>query len=67
MATLSRGKRIVFSLVPVALMLLALAAAELVVRRVSPSASAPLVLNATYDGIEWHAVNRAHLRKYFPA
>jgi len=67
MATLSRGKRIAFSLVPVALLLLALVAAEAVVRRVSPSASAPLVLNTTYDGIEWHVVNRAHLKKYFPA
>ena len=67
MPTLSRGKRILFSLLPAALLLLALVAAELAVRRTSPSASAPLVLTATYDGIEWNVVNRAHLKKYFPA
>jgi len=67
MQTLSRGKRILFSLLPLALLLLALVAAELIVRRTSPSASAPLVLTATYDGIDWNIVNRSHLKKYFPA
>ncbi|MBP1654456.1 MAG: Tetratricopeptide repeat-containing protein, partial [Bacteroidetes bacterium] len=67
MPTLSRGKRIVFSLLPVAVLLLALVTAELVVRRTSPSASAPLVVTGTYDGIEWNIVNRSHLKKYFPA
>jgi tetratricopeptide (TPR) repeat protein len=65
--TLSRGKRIVFSIVPVAVLLLALVTGELVVRRTSPSASSPLVVTGTYDGIEWNIVNRAHLKKYFPA
>ena len=67
MANLSLGKRILFSFVPVALLLLALAGAEAVVRRTSPSASAPLTVTATYDEIDWEIVNRAHLKKYFPA
>jgi tetratricopeptide (TPR) repeat protein len=67
MTRIPLAKRIVFSLVPVVMLMAALAAAEFVARKISPSASAPLTVTGTYDGITWNIVNRAHLKKYFPA
>ncbi len=63
-----RFKRIVFSFVPVAVIILMLAFAELALRVFSPSLAAPLVSVTTLeDGNEYYQVNRRYLERYFSA
>jgi tetratricopeptide (TPR) repeat protein len=60
-------KHIVFSLVPVALLLLVLLAAEFVLRAFDVAPPPPLVTEVNFDGVTWYQTNRGYLAKYFPA
>jgi tetratricopeptide (TPR) repeat protein len=67
MPELSRKKKILFSLLPTALLLVLLAAVELVLRAALPAPDRELTREVTYDGLRWHEINRAYLARYFPA
>ncbi|MGB6034063.1 MAG: tetratricopeptide repeat protein [Bacteroidota bacterium] len=64
---LSTTKKIIFSLIPVSLLLVVLVLAEVLLRIFLPARPEPLVTQAVYDRIEWYQVNRGYLGKYFPA
>lgn len=59
-------KRIVFSLLPLAVLLLLLAGAEIMLRLTSGPATEEPAREARFDGVEWFETNRGLLRKYFP-
>jgi len=61
-----RQKNIIFSLLPTLALLGLLVVAEIALRLFSPNPNAEPVLDVSFDGIEWHQVNRAYLAKYFP-
>jgi tetratricopeptide (TPR) repeat protein len=63
--TVSRKKAIVFSLVPVTVLLLLLGLAEVVLRLTKPVEEPGLVREVKYDGIEWFETDRSYLRNYF--
>jgi tetratricopeptide (TPR) repeat protein len=63
----ARAKHILFSLIPVVLLLLLIAAAEFALRAFDVAPPPPLVTEVRYDGTEWYQTNRAYLSKYFPA
>jgi len=60
-------KKVLFSLIPVSLLLLLLVLAELLLRAFLPARAEPLVTEVIYDRIEWYQVNRSYLGRYFPA
>lgn len=60
-------KRILFSILPAALLAVLLVAAELILRWVSPVPPARLAEEVQFDGITWYQTNRAFLGKYFPS
>ena len=62
-----RPKYIVFSFIPVALLLLVLVGAEFVLRALDVAPPPPLVTEVSYDGVTWYQTNRSYLAKYFPA
>jgi tetratricopeptide (TPR) repeat protein len=61
-----RSKHILFSIVPVALLLVLLVVAELILHLLDVTPPPPLVTETSYDGITWYQTNRAYLSKYFP-
>ena len=63
----TRAKHILFSLIPVILLLLLIVAAEVTLRAFDVAPPPPLVTEVRYDGFEWYQTNRAYLAKYFPA
>ncbi len=60
-------KKVLFSLIPVSLLLLLLVLTELLLRAFSPVRAEPLVTEVIYDRIEWYQVNRSYLGRYVPA
>jgi tetratricopeptide (TPR) repeat protein len=64
---ISTSKKILFSLTPAFIVLVALALAETGLRLFNESLAVPLATPVTYDGIEWLQINRGYLEKYFPA
>lgn len=65
--TISRGKRLAFSLVPTLGILLLLVAAEYILRATGPAVDDGLVTEVHFDGITWYQTNRSALHRYFPA
>ncbi len=65
--TMSRWKRLVFSLVPTLVILLLIVAAEYLLRATGPPADDGLVTEVQFDGTTWYQTNRASLRRYFAA
>jgi tetratricopeptide (TPR) repeat protein len=63
----TRAKHILFSLIPVVLLLLLIVAAEFTLRAFDVAPPPQLVTEVRYDGSEWYQTNRAYLAKYFPA
>jgi len=66
-AGLSRGKKLLFSVVPVSAVCLLLLFLEAGLRLFSPSTASHLLGSVSYDGREWTQINRSSLAKYFPA
>jgi len=62
-----RTKQILFSIVPVLLLMGLLVALEYTLRAFGVATPPPLVTETRYDGITWYQTNRAYLVKYFPA
>jgi tetratricopeptide (TPR) repeat protein len=60
-------KRLIFSLLPVTLLVALLVLAEFALRWLVPSAEDHLTSRVSHDGVEWYQINRACLRRYFPA
>lgn len=60
-------KKMVFALLPAALLVALLAGAEVLLRVVDPVPPEPFVHEVTFDGVTWYETNRAWLRRYFPA
>ena len=60
-------KHIVFSLIPVMLLLLLITVTEFTLRAFGVAPPPPLVTETLYDGVTWYQTNRAYLVKYFPA
>ena len=65
--TLPLWKRILFSVVPVTLLIALLIAAELILRQTSPLPPPHLVDEVQFDGISWYQTSRPFLTRYFPA
>lgn len=65
--TISRGKRLIFSLIPTLGILLLLVAAEYILRATGPAMDEGLVTEVQFDGITWYQTNRSSLHRYFPA
>jgi tetratricopeptide (TPR) repeat protein len=61
-----RAKHIIFSIIPVALLLVLLVVVELVLRLCEVAPPPQIVTEASYDGETWYQTNRAYLSKYFP-
>jgi tetratricopeptide (TPR) repeat protein len=66
MSNLSRRKAVLFSLLPVTVLVLILALVEGMLRMTQKEAEVPLVLEMRYDGVTWLGANRSYLGKYFP-
>ncbi|HMD13167.1 MAG TPA: hypothetical protein VKI62_00935, partial [Bacteroidota bacterium] len=64
---LSHGKKFLFSIIPVLILLFLLTGLEYSLRHFYPSNESRLTINSNYDGIDWYQVNRGFLEKYFPA
>ena len=64
---ISRTKKILFSLVPVSVLLVVLVIAEILIRIFVPSEAESLATEEVFDKIQWYQVNRKYLGKYFPA
>ncbi|HXX64364.1 MAG TPA: hypothetical protein VEO56_11275 [Bacteroidota bacterium] len=64
---LSTQKRIIFSILPAALLAFILIMVELSLRLFAPSLDSPLVREMTVDSTAYYQVNRGYLEKYFPA
>jgi tetratricopeptide (TPR) repeat protein len=62
-----RVRHIVFSLLPVTILLLLIVLAETGLRVFSPRQHAALADTVSFDGITWYQTNRTFLKKYFPA
>jgi tetratricopeptide (TPR) repeat protein len=62
----TRRKNIIFSLLPTLGVIGVLVLGEIALRVFSPNPNGEPVLDLSFDGIEWHQVNRAYLAKYFP-
>jgi len=67
LARLPLWKRILFSILPAARLVVALVAAEVILRWESPVPPAKLAEEVQFDGITWYQTNRAFLGKYFPS
>lgn len=65
--TLSRRKKILFSLAPAALLAVLLILTEAGLRLFAPSLASPLVFEEIRDSTTWYRVNRRYLERYFPA
>jgi tetratricopeptide (TPR) repeat protein len=65
MGALTVRKKIIFSGITIALVIVVLGCAEAILRIVSPRQEQALVSTVTYDGIRWHKINRSFLKKYF--
>lgn len=65
--TLPLWKRILFSVVPVTVLIALLIVAELILRQTSSVLPAHLVDEVQFDGISWYQTNRSFLAGYFPA
>jgi tetratricopeptide (TPR) repeat protein len=65
--SLSRGKILLFSVIPAAILLMLLAGAEVLIRVLHPEDDLALAREVRYDGIDWYETNRSALRVYFPA
>ncbi len=63
---LSRGKLLLFSVIPAAVLLVLLVGTELLIRVLHPEDDLALVREVRYDGIDWYETNRSALRLYFP-
>jgi tetratricopeptide (TPR) repeat protein len=61
----SRGKMVVFSLIPAAILLVLLVGTELLIRVIHPEDDLALVREVHYDRIDWYETNRSALRPYF--
>lgn len=61
----SRTKHLLFSAVPVVLLVLALACAEVMLRFFGVATPPPLVTEVQYDGVHWYQTNRGFAAKYF--
>ena len=66
MSNLSRRKAVVFSLLPVTVLVVILAVVEGVLRMTQAEKEVPLVLEFRYDGVTWLGANRSYLARYFP-
>ncbi len=64
--TISRGKRLAFSLVPTLGIILLLVAAEYILRATGSAVDDGLVSEVQFDGTTWYQTNRSYLRRYFP-
>jgi len=62
----ARQKNLLFSLLPTLAVAGVLVVTEFSLRLFAPNPDTEPVLDFTFDGIEWHQVNRAYLSKYFP-
>jgi tetratricopeptide (TPR) repeat protein len=60
-----RTKHIIFSVIPVTLLLVLLVVAEFVLRALDVAPPPPIVTETSYDGVNWYQTNRAYLSKYF--
>jgi tetratricopeptide (TPR) repeat protein len=62
-----RLKHIIFSLTPLALLVLVLVIAEFSLRAWNVAPPPSLVTEVNFDGATWYQTNRGYLAKYFPA
>ncbi len=62
---LPRHRKVLYSILPAALLLALLAGAEAALRVFAQSLDRPFVTVARYSGIDWYQVNRRYLAKYF--
>jgi len=60
-------KEILFSIIPVSLLVLIMAITECALRAFVPSLDLPLVREIATEGLLWYQVDRGYLEKYFPA
>jgi len=60
-------KKLLFSVIPVSLLLLLLALTEVGLRLFTPSLANPFTRRVDYASIEWRQINRRYLQKYFPS
>jgi tetratricopeptide (TPR) repeat protein len=65
-AVTAPAKKIIFSLVPLTILLFLLIVAEIIVRRAVRPPDGELVSVVTYDRQDWYQINRSFLRRYFP-
>lgn len=63
----SRRKQVLFSLLPVTLLVMLLVAVEVALMLFDHSLDMPFTVKQAYAGIDWLEINRAYLEKYFPA
>lgn len=66
-SVLSNKKKILFSFLPVTALLLLLIGVEAGLRLFVPSHDDLLTSVVSYDGIEWHQIERGYLKKYLPS
>jgi len=61
-----QSKNVLFSLLPTLSLIALLVLAEVALRTFAPNPDAAPVVDLSFDGIDWHQVNRSYLAKYFP-
>ena len=59
-------KKLLFSVIPVSLLLLLLVLTEVGLRFFAPSLANPFTRRVDYASTEWQQINRRYLQKYFP-
>lgn len=64
---LSTQKRIIFRIVPGAVLAILLVLVEIALRSFVPSLSSPFLREISVDSTLWYQINRGYLEKYFPA